>query len=58
MPRKAKNSKHRSQKLTIAISAEDEQKLKSWSKAYPDAPSLPETVHRLLVLELERDKRG
>jgi len=43
-----KRDAERSKKLTLKLSAEDESKLKEWSKAYPDKPSFPETAHRLL----------
>jgi hypothetical protein len=44
--------------LRMHLSAEDATKLKFCAQAYPDNPALPEAAHRLLEMELYRDRRG
>ena len=48
----------RKHSITLRVTDEEEKKLKNLQHAYPDHPSLPETAHRVLEMELHRDKRG
>lgn len=56
MARKKKTQPARS--VSFKLSADEEKKLKEWSRAYPDEPTPGETAHRLLQRELDKDKRG
>lgn len=44
--------------ITLRVTDDEEKKLKELQHAYPDKPSLTETAHRVLEVELHRDKRG
>ena len=57
MTRKTKKPKAK-RTITLRVTGDEEERLKDLQRAYPDKPSLPETAHRVLEVELHRDKRG